>query len=120
MLRTLLKWLTGGFLDRALGTVDKYVESQTEREKLRADVTQAYIKTRPDWLKAGGFWLVFIGGVPFVFHAAAVCVYSVLWHRNGPWPVSWDVAALPPPFDEWQGLVIMAWLGVVGLMGLRR
>lgn len=120
MLRTILGWLTGGFLDRALSTVDKHIAAQTDRDKIKADVAREYIRARPSWLQAGGFWLVLFGGLPFAFHAAAVNVYSVFWCAGCAYPKPWTIAALPPPFDEYQWLVLMAWMGALGLMGWRK
>lgn len=117
MLKTLLKWITGGALDRALGSVDKYIAAQTDREKIKAEILREHIRTRGDWLRAGGFWLVLLGGLPFVFHAAVVNIYSVFWCKLCAYPKLWSIAALPPPFDEYQWVVILTWMGALSVMG---
>jgi len=38
IVKSVLGWLTGGFLDRAMSSVDKYVESTTDKEKIKAAV----------------------------------------------------------------------------------
>ena len=115
MIRALLSWLTGGALDRALSTVDRYVDAQTDREKIKADIVRDHIKTRPDWLRAGGVLLM----VPFVavvfFHFGAVAVYSVFWCAECAFAKPWTIAALPAPMDQWEAWIIMASLGIYGL-----
>lgn len=120
MIKATLKWLTGGALDRALSTVDKYVEAQTDRERIKAEVISDHIKTRPDWLRAGGLWLVMLFAVPLAFYYAAIIFYSVFFCAGCAYPQEWTIAALPRPLDEWSWAIIMAALGVSGIWGYRK
>lgn len=120
MIRQILTWLTGGVLDRVLTTVDKRVEAQTDREKLKADIIREHYRTRPDFMRAGGFWLMLIFAAPLAFWWAAVLLYSVFWCTGCAYPRDWTVAALPAPLDEWAGLIVMAIFGVLGIDRLRK
>lgn len=119
-IRQLLSWLTGGFLDRVLSTVDRRIESTTDREKIKADIIKTHYETRADFMRAGGFWLMLLFAVPLAFWWSSVLVYSVLWCRGCIWPQAWSIAALPSPLDEWAGLIVMAIFGVLGVDRLRR
>lgn len=120
MIQTVLKWLTGGVLDRVLTTVDRRVEAETDREKLKADIIREHYRTRPDFMRAGGFWLVLIFAAPLAFWWSAVLLYSVFWCAGCAYPQDWTVAALPPPLDEWAGVIVMFIFGVVGVDRLRK
>lgn len=120
MIATILRWLSGGILDRVLSTVDKRIAAETDREKIKGDIIREHYRTRADFMRAGGFWLMLIFAVPLAFWWGAVLVYSVLWCRGCAWPQEWSVAALPAPLDEWAGLIIMAIFGVLGVQSFRR
>lgn len=120
MIRTILGWLTGGVLDRVLDTVDRRVEAETDREKLKTDLIREHYRTRPDFMRAGGFWLMLIFAAPLGLWWAAVLVYSVLWCQGCAYPQSWTIAALPDPLSEWAGLIVMSIFGVLGIDRLRK
>lgn len=113
-LKTILGWMTGGFLDRALGSVDKYIQSTTDKERIKADVVGAYYANRASWMRAGGFWLLLLFAIPVAFHFASVTIYSVFWCADCAWPQPWSIAALPKPMDEWEGWIIIACIGGAG------
>lgn len=120
MIAFLARIFGGGFLDRILSTVDKKIENETDREKLKADLLREHLRTRPDFMRAGGFWLMLIFAAPLAFWFGAVVIYSVLWCRLCAYPQTWSIAALPSPLNDWSGLIITAIFGVVGAVGLRR
>lgn len=115
VIRALLGWLTGGALDWVLSTVDRQIEAQTDREALKRDLIVEHYRTRADWMRVGGFWLMLIFAVPLALWWGAVLLYSIFWCRGCIWPQPWSVAALPAPLDEWAGLIVMAIFGVIGL-----
>lgn len=115
MLGWLTKLLGGNILDRVLSTVDKHVESQTDRERIKADLIAEHLRTRADFMRAGGFWLMLIFALPLAVWWAAVLLYSILWCARCAYPQTWSIAALPPPLNEWAGLMIVAIFGVVGI-----
>jgi hypothetical protein len=120
MLAFLARFFTGGVLDRIFDTVDKRIDSETDRNKVKADLLIAYQKNRGDWMRAGGFWLSLIFVVPLGFWYASVCVYSVFWCAGCIYPQEWTIAALPEPLDTWAGAIIVSIFGVVGLDRLKR
>lgn len=120
MIAWLMNLLSGGLLSRALDTVDRKISADTDREKLKADLIREHYRTRADWMRAGGFWLMLLFAGPLALWWGAVILYSILWCRGCAWPVSWSVAALPAPLDEWAGLIVMAIFGVIGLDRLKK
>ena len=120
MIRGLISFLTGGALDRVLSTVDKRIAAQNDRDRLKRDLIVEHYRTRSDYMRAGGFWLMLLFAVPLAFWWASVLVYSVLWCRNCIWPQPWSIAALPAPLDEWAGLIVLSIFGVIGLDRFRR
>ncbi|WP_299663818.1 hypothetical protein [uncultured Ruegeria sp.] len=115
MLRFLLSWLTSGPLDRVLDTVDQKFKSETDKEKIKGDLIQTYYRTRADWMQKGGFVLMLLFAAPLAYWFAAVCIYSVHWCADCADPKSWSIAALPPPLDEWAGLIVASIFGVIGV-----
>lgn len=119
VIQRILGFLTGGILDRVLSTVDRKIAAETDREALKADIIREHYRTRADFMRAGGFWLMLLFAGPLAFWWAAVLVYSVLWCAGCAYPQKWTIAALPAPLDEWAGLIVMAIFGVLGVDRLR-
>lgn len=115
MIGALVRWITGGALDRVLASVDRHIAAQADRERVKADLLAEHLRTRADFMRAGGFWLMLIFAAPLAFWWAAVLVYSVFWCAGCAFPQDWTIAALPPPLDDWAGGIVVAIFGVVGL-----
>lgn len=115
----LLRILGGNVLDRVLSTVDRHIEAQTDREKIKADLLAEHLRTRSDWMRSGGFWLMLIFALPLAAWWASVILYSILWCARCAYPQTWSIAALPAPLDEWAGLIVISIFGVVGVSRLR-
>lgn len=120
MIAAILRIFTGGLLDRVLSTVDKKIAAETDREALKADIIREHYRTRADFMRAGGFWLMLLFAAPLAFWWAAVLIYSVLWCSGCAFPQTWTIAALPSPLDEWAGLIVVSIFGVLGVDRLRR
>ncbi len=120
MIRALFGWLSGGVLDRILRTVDNKIEAQTDREKIKSDIIREHYRTRGDWMRSGGFWLMLAFAAPLAAWWAAVLVYSVLWCTGCVYPQPWSIAALPAPLDEWAGLIVLSIFGVLGVDRIKR
>jgi hypothetical protein len=120
MIRAILSALTGGLLDRALDTVDRKIAAETDREALKAEIIREHVRTRPDWMRAGGFWLMLIFAAPLAFWHGMVIYDSALGCADCMWANDWTVAALPRPLDEWAGIIIVSIFGVLGIDRLRR
>ncbi len=115
MIRKIGKLLGGGFLNRILDTVDKKIASETDREKIKSEIIMEHMRTRSEWMRAGGFCLMLMFSVPAAFWFTAVILSSVFWCPGCAFPQEWHIAALPPPLDEWLGLIITSIFGVVGV-----
>lgn len=120
MIATIIKWLTSGALDRALGSVDKYVQSQTDREKIKADMVQAYYSNRASFMQSGGFWLMLLFAVPVAVWFGAVTLYNLLWCAGCIYPQTWTIAAYPPPLDDWAGWIVVACIGGAGAFAFKK
>lgn len=120
MLGGVIKWLTGGFLDRALGTVDKYVESQTDRERIKAEVVKSYYDNRASWMQAGGFVTLLMFAVPVAVWFGAITLYNLLWCAKCAYPQEWTIAAYPAPLDQWAGWIVVACIGGAGVFAFKR
>jgi hypothetical protein len=120
VIKAILNWLTGGVLDRLLATVDRTVAAQTDREALKRDIILEHYRTRADWMRAGGFWLMLIFAAPLAVWWGAVILYSLIWCAGCAYPQAWTIAALPAPLDEWAGMIVMAIFGVIGVSQIRR
>lgn len=120
MIRAVLGWLTGGVLDRVLDTVDRRIDAESDRERIKADIIRESYRQRADWMRAGGFWLMLVFAAPLGLWWASVLLYSVLWCHGCAYPRDWTIAALPPPLDEWAGLIVVSIFGVLGVDRLRR
>lgn len=114
------KLVTGGALDRVLDTVDAKVNAETDKEKIKGEIIKAHYATRGDYMRSGGFTLMLIFAVPLGVWFAAVCIFSLLLCEDCLLPVSWSIAALPPPLDEWAGYIIISIFGVIGVDRLGR
>jgi hypothetical protein len=120
MLWMLSRLLGGGALERALSIVDRRVAAETDKDRIKAELIAEHLRSRPDFMRAGGFFLMAIFAVPLAVWFSAVCVYSMLFCRLCIWPQAWSIAALPAPLDSWSGAMVTAIFGVVGLTNLRR
>jgi hypothetical protein len=133
MLTGFLSWLltllTGPAVDKVLNHLERRAENETEREKVRTMATIEQIKLtladRADQRRAmnevrlatAGFWemrlLTFLIAMPFLWHLWLVAFDTC-------WPQPWNVNAFPPPFDEWEGAILLSFFGVaVAGMGLK-
>lgn len=120
MLKAVLKWLTGGALDRALSSVDTYIESTTDKERIKADVVQSYYANRASFMQSGGFILMLMFAVPVAIYYGAVTMYNLLWCAGCAYPQEWTIAAYPAPLDEWAGWIVIACIGGAGLFAWKR
>ena len=123
MFGLILSFLTGGPLQRILDTVDKHVDAGVKRDEIRAKAISDFTSAQVAAINGGNpadKWIMLGVAVPTLTHYAAVCFYSVFWCKGCMAPVAWTIAALPPPFDQWEGAVVMSFfVGATG-MGLMK
>ena len=120
VLKAVRRWLTGGGIG---GLVDAYAarkDSVLERDRLEAEIIKAQIEAEIDGRRnaaeirrgTAGFWemrlISFLIAAPFALHAGAVGLDTTF-------RIGWGVPAYPPPFDEWEGMILLSFFGVYGL-----
>lgn len=101
-----IKLVTGGALDRVLDTVDHKIDNKTERERIKTQAVESYIKAQAQVLGGRGWWFPLFFIAPLGFWFASVCLYSVFFCTNCIYPQTWTIAALPSPLNEWAGVII--------------
>lgn len=110
-----------GKLLAALGDAYKAkLTAANDSDRIAAEVTVAQIRAQIDAVQASkevklataSFLemrlLAFFTALPFVVHAGAVGMDTVF--RFG-----WKIPAYPPPFDEWEGAILLGLLGIYTL-----
>ena len=115
MIAVILRLLGSGILTRALSSVDQHIAAQSDRERIKADLIAEHLRSRGDFMRSGGIWLMLLFAVPLALWFGAVCIYSLLWCAGCAWPQNWTIAALPAPLDEWAGLIVVSIFGVIGV-----
>lgn len=106
MLGTLLGWLASGPLDRIFKTVDHSIDNETERQRIKTQAVESYLSAQVSILTGRGWWFPLLFLAPAGFWFGSVCIYSVLFCQRCALPQSWSIAALPPPLDEWMGIIV--------------
>jgi hypothetical protein len=105
-LKAIFGWLTGGTLGRILDTVDKRFDNETERQLIRKQAVDSYLQAQVAVLTGPGWWFPLFFIIPLGLWFSAVCLYSVLFCAGCAFPQAWTVAALPPPLDQWGGVIV--------------
>lgn len=114
MLGTILNWLSGGLLDKVLGFVERRESERlaamnSEQQRAHEDRMAARHAAKEIRLATAGFWemrlLTVLIAAPFVVHLWLVGVDTM-------WPQPWNVEKWPPPFDEWEGAILLSFFGV--------
>lgn len=94
------------------GWQKKKATTEVELKEIESKENIAVVNARAAVLKAGAFWFQVLFVVPLGFWWASILLYSVFWHKNGPWPhagefnPNWDIAALPPELMGWAAGII--------------
>ena len=96
----------GGPLSRILDTVDKKVDNETERERIKTQAVETYVDAQARVLTGKGWWFPLFFIAPLGMWFASVCIYSILFCQRCAFPQSWSIAALPSPLDQWSGVII--------------
>ena len=115
MIRWIARLLSGSLLDRAMDAVEANIEAGANRDALKADIIKEHYRSRADFMRAGGFWLMLIFAAPLAAWWSAVLLYSIVWCQRCAYPQTWSIAALPEPLGDWAGGIVLAIFGVIGL-----
>lgn len=96
---SVLGWLTGGTLDRVLKSVDHRIDNETERDRIKASIIETQLQAQASLLTGRTWWFQLFFVVPLGIWFTLVIADSIfLWER--------DIAALPPPLDQWAGWIV--------------
>lgn len=98
---SILGWLTGGTLDRILDSVDHRLDNETERTRIKADLVRTHTQAQAGLLASRTWWFQLFFVLPLGLWFTAVVADSIF-------QFDWNVAALPPPLDQWAGWIISA------------
>lgn len=109
-----LSWLSGGMLDRMLDHLERRADSETERERIRTNVTIEEIKAEIESRRAArdiviaeqGWWVTALIRPAFAWPLA---IWWAAVIADSLFRFEWNVAALPAPLDEWSGWIIAAY-----------
>jgi hypothetical protein len=112
---TLLGWLLKGPLDRIFKTIDNSIDNETERQRIKEQALGRITSAQVAVLTGPGWWFPLFFIIPLGTWFTSVCFYSILFCQNCVYPVSWTIAALPKPLDEWSGIIISSlFIGGIG------
>lgn len=116
MISTILKWLTGGVLDRVLKSVDSAIDNETERQKVRADAIKTYVQSATEAriaaMQSRAFWYVWLlFAAPLGFWWALVLIDTALVF------VDWGVPDLPLSIRPWADTIFASVFGSGAAVG---
>jgi len=99
---TILSLLTGGTLGKMLDTIDRKIDNETEREKVKAEVTKTWITAQAGLLVGRTWWFQLLFVIPAGVYWSALLFVSAFpfW--------GWEVARLPGWAEEIYFAVIGA------------
>ena len=118
MIALIAKLFSGTVLDRLTSLYEKKLTADTDAKKLAVDLVTRQLEAdvagrqnaKEIRMATAGFWemrlITFMIAMPFAVHEAAV-VYDTLDTS-----VNLAIPALPYPFSEWQGVVLLSFFGV--------
>ena len=101
-----VKWagglFLGGSLEKLLSTIDKGMDDEVQKEKIKADVTKTYVEAQANLMVGRTWWFQLFFVIPLGVHWAALNFVSAFpqW--------GWTVHPLPAPFDDWATYIISA------------
>lgn len=106
---TLLRWLTGGTLDRILSTVDHKIDNETERQKVVSAAVTRYVEieseNRQAAMQSRVFWWIWAAfAAPLAFWFGAVCLDTVFLFSG-------EIADLPPSVKPYAAQIFAAVFG---------
>lgn len=109
--RTVTSYLLGGTLDKILSTIDKRMSDETEREKIKGEVTKTYVEAQANLAVGRTWWFQLFFVVPLGLWWTSVILDSIfMWEHK--------TASLPSPLDTWAGWIISALFIVDGTKAL--
>jgi hypothetical protein len=106
MLKFIIDRLFGSVFDRALSSVDKYMESDVRKDEIKAAIIKSQLEAQTQVLTGKGWWFPLFFIAPTALWYSSVCIYSSLFCAGCRFPQTWSIAALPPPLDMVVGVIV--------------
>lgn len=97
-----LKLFTGGSLDSILDTINKKMDSETEKEKLKSEVTKKWIEAQANLLVGRTWWFQLFFVIPAGIYWAALLFVTAF-----PF-IGWTVLRLPGFAEEIYFMIVSA------------
>lgn len=97
-----LKLFTGGSLDSILNTINKNMDSEVEKEKLKADVTKKWIEAQAALLVGRTWWFQLFFVIPAGIYWTALLFVSAFPFMG------WTVHRMPGFAEEIYFMIISA------------
>jgi hypothetical protein len=98
--------LTGDSLKSILKTIDSGFDNETERERIKGEVTKTWIEAQAKTVQRRTWWFQLFFVIPLGVYFSA-CVFDAITHVHYTDP-------LLPPLDSWAGWIISALFVVDG------
>lgn len=115
MWRFFLSFLSGP-LDRLLSTIDRKIDSETERQRIKSEVIQSYIQaaaeTRQVAMQSRAFWIVWS-----LFAAPLGLWWALVLLDTSITAVSWGIPDLPPSVRPWADIIFGSIFGSGATVG---
>jgi hypothetical protein len=113
ILAAILKWLGSGVLDRVLAHLEARADSETARERVASEVVIEHVRAEIENRRAArdilvaeqGRWLT---SLPRPLFAIPLGIWWTAVIADSLFHFDWNVAALPPPLDEWAAAIVAA------------
>ena len=123
MLQMILNFIGGGIVGQIakplLEAHKAKLNAQNEEDRLAADISIQQLQAQMHSVQAAKEVrqstamflemrvLTFFAAAPFILHSGAVGLDTVF-------QLGWAIPAYPPPFDEYQGQILMSFFGLAG------
>lgn len=114
-----VRLFTGGLLDRLAAAYTTHKNAQTDQERIRAEVEIADIQRQIDAqrtardvrMSMAGLWEIrlIVATIGWCFTS-----HLVLVTLDTNFGLGWGIAKFPPPFDAYQGHVLLWFFGLQG------
>jgi hypothetical protein len=119
----ILKFLTGGILDKLAAAYETKIRTDADKHKIDVSADQAVLlaqiqadteNRRAAAANRGPVWMVALFVIPYAFHNAAIVLDSMF-------SFAWKIEKLPAPFDATEHAVIWSVCGIAaGAVALKR
>jgi hypothetical protein len=113
ILTAILKWLGSGVLDRVLTHLEARADSETAHERVAAEVAVEHIRAELENRRTARDVLIaeqrhWLTALPRPLFAIPLGIWWTAVIADSLFHFEWNVAALPPPLDEWAAAIVAA------------